>query len=156
MQHLISYDVARGLHVIAIIAWMAGLLMLPRFYASITLIAKGDAAEAALLDAAASVRRFILLPAIVLAWVFGLFLLVGYLVPDPDLPVSEWLPLVPPFFWPKLVLVLGLSAYHAFLVGQGRRLAKGERRHSERFWRVMSIVPFLAAALVVLLATVES
>ena len=156
MQHLISYDLARGLHVIAIIAWMAGLLMLPRFYASITVTPKGDAAETILLDAATHVRRFILLPAIVFSWAFGLFLLVSYLVPDPDLPAQEWLPLVPPFFWPKLVLVLALSAYHGFLVGQGRRLAKGERRYSDRFWRIMSIAPFVVAAIVVLLATVES
>ena len=36
MQHVIGYDLARGLHIIAVIAWVAGLLMLPRFYAYIT------------------------------------------------------------------------------------------------------------------------
>ena len=36
MEHLIGYDLARGLHIIAVIAWIAGLLMLPRFYSYIT------------------------------------------------------------------------------------------------------------------------
>lgn len=36
MDHAISYDLARGLHIIAVIAWISGLLMLPRFYAYIT------------------------------------------------------------------------------------------------------------------------
>jgi len=51
--------------------------------------------------------------------------------------------------------VLGLSGYHGFLSAEGRKLASGQRRHSERYWRLMSEVPFLVAIAVVLLATLE-
>ena len=46
MEHVISYDLARGLHIIGVIAWVAGLLMLPRFYAYITASAPGGELDA--------------------------------------------------------------------------------------------------------------
>ena len=79
----------------------------------------------------------------------------AYLVGDWSRPLPEILAHVPRWFWLKLIFVLGLSGYHGFLSQDGRRLAAGERRHSERFWRLMGEVPFLVAIVVVLLATVE-
>jgi protoporphyrinogen IX oxidase len=48
-----------------------------------------------------------------------------------------------------------LSGYNGFLSSEGRKLAAGERAHSEKFWRLMSEVPFLVAIAAVLLATLE-
>jgi putative membrane protein len=155
MEHAISYDLARGLHIIAVIAWIAGLLMLPRFYAYITASQPGGELEAAMLKAARSLRAIILGPSMVLAWAFGLFLFATYIVGDWSRPLGDILAAVPHWFWAKLILVLALSGYHGFLSAQGRRLAAGERRHSERFWRLMSEVPFLVAIGAVLLATLE-
>ena len=59
------------------------------------------------------------------------------------------------WFWAKLLLVVGLSGYHGYLSAEGKRIAKGERRRSERFWRLSSEVPFLVAIAAVLLATLE-
>jgi putative membrane protein len=132
MQHLISYDLARGLHIIAVIAWIAGLLMLPRFYAYITAAQSGGELEQAMLKAAANLRMIILTPAIVLAWAFGIFLLGTYLAPDLQAAPEASLAAVPHWFWVKLLLVMGLSAYHSFLIAAGRALAAGSRRHSER------------------------
>jgi len=155
MQHLISYDLARGLHIIAVIAWMAGMLMLPRFYAYITGSVPGGELEQTLLKAARRLRFIIVGPSMVLAWAFGLFLFAAYIVTDWDRPLPEIAASVPHWFWAKLALVLFLSGYHGFLIGQGRKLAAGERKHSERYWRLMSEVPFLVAIAVVLLATLE-
>lgn len=155
MDHLISYDLARGLHIIAVIAWIAGLLMLPRFYAYISASQPGGELEQSMLKAARSLRMIILAPSLVLAWAFGLFLFATYLSGDWTRPLPEVLSGVPHWFWAKLILVLGLSGYHGFLSAAGRRLAAGERRHSEVFWRRMSEVPFLVAIAVVLLATLE-
>lgn len=153
--HLISYDLARGLHIIAVIAWIAGMLMLPRFYAYISGSQPGGELEAKMIAAAKTLRLIIIAPSMILAWAFGLFLFATYLVPDWDRPPLEIASDVPLWFWAKLALVLALSGYHGFLVGQGRRLAAGQRRHSERYWRLMSEVPFLIAVFVVLLATLE-
>jgi len=155
MEHVIGYDLARGLHIIAVIAWIAGLLMLPRFYAYITASQPGGELETSMLKAANSLRLIILGPSMVLAWVFGLFLFGTYLVGDWGRPLGEVLGLVPHWFWGKLLLVVGLSGYHGYLSAEGRRIAKGERRRSERFWRMMSEIPFIVAIAAVLLATLE-
>lgn len=155
MDHVIGYDLARGLHIIAVIAWIAGLLMLPRFYAYITAGQPGGELEAAMLKAARSLRMIILTPSLVLAWAFGIFLFATYVSGDWTRPVGEVLGTVPHWFWAKLILVLGLSGYHGYLSAEGRRIAKGERRRSERFWRLSSELPFIAAIVIVLLATLE-
>lgn len=155
MNHVISYDLARGLHIIAVIAWIAGLLMLPRFYAYMAASEPGGELEKAMLKAARSLRIIILTPSLILAWAFGIFLFATYLTGDWTGPVPEVLGHVPHWFWAKFVLVLGLSGYHGFLSAQGRKIAQGQRPHSEKFWRMMSEIPFLAAIAAVLLATLE-
>jgi putative membrane protein len=155
MNHLISSDLARGLHIIAVIAWIAGLLMLPRFYAYISASQPGGELEQSMLKAARNLRIIILAPSLVLAWAFGLFLFATYLSGDWTRSVPEVLAGVPHWFWGKFILVLGLSGYHGFLSAAGRKLVAGERRHSEVFWRRMSEVPFLVAIAAVLLATLE-
>jgi putative membrane protein len=154
-EHVIGYDLARGLHIIAVIAWIAGLLMLPRFYAYITASQPGGELETAMLKAARSLRIIILTPSIILAWTFGLFLFATYIVGDWTRPLPEIIGNVPHWFWLKLALVVGLSGYHGYLSSEGRRLANGERRHSEKFWRASGEIPFLVAIVAVLLATTE-
>ncbi|MBL8545979.1 MAG: CopD family protein [Hyphomonadaceae bacterium] len=154
MQHFISYDFARGIHIIAVIAWISGMLMLPRFYANITALNPGDAGVATLLQSAKQIRTIILAPFMTLAWAFGLFLFFTYFASDWETPADR-LAGVPVWFWGKLALALALTAYHGVLVAEGRRLATGERRRSEGFWRVMGVVPFVVAIVIVLLATVE-
>lgn len=155
MEHVIGYDLARGLHIIAVIAWIAGLLMLPRFYAYLTASQPGGELEAAMLKAAGNLRMIILGPSLVLAWAFGIFLFATYIAGDWNRPLGEIIVGAPHWFWAKLALVLGLSGYQGFLSAEGRRLAKGERRRTERYWRLMSEVPFLVAIAAVLLATLE-
>jgi putative membrane protein len=155
IKHIISYDLARGLHIIAVIAWISGLLMLPRFYAYQTGSQPGGELETKMIAASRSLRFIIINPSMIATWLLGVFLFAAYLVGDWDRPLPDVLAGVPHWFWLKLLLVLGLSAYHGFLISQGRKLAKGERKHSEKFWRRMSEAPFLIAIVVVLLATVE-
>jgi protoporphyrinogen IX oxidase len=155
MDHVIGYDLARGLHIIAVIAWIAGLLMLPRFYAYATAAQPGGELEAAMLKAAKSLRAIILAPSLILAWAFGIFLFATYITGDWDRPWLEIMQGVPHWFWGKLLLVLGLSGFHGFLIAAGRKLAAGQRPRSEKFWRLSSEIPFLVAIVAVLLATLE-
>jgi putative membrane protein len=108
-----------------------------------------------MLKAARNLRMIILTPSLILAWSFGIFLFATFLVSDWAMPFPDLVASVPHWFWGKLILVLGLSGYHGFLSAEGRKLASGQRRHSERYWRLMSEVPFLVAIAVVLLATLE-
>lgn len=150
-----SYDLARALHIIAVIAWMAGLLMLPRLYAYQTASEPGGELERKMIVAARSLRTIILTPAMLLTWIFGLHLLATYLIGDWSGSFGEIIGRVPKWFWLKLALVLALTGYHGYLAAEGRRLSHGERRRSERFWRMTNEIPFLIAIAVVLLATLE-
>jgi putative membrane protein len=154
-QHGIDPNLVIGLHIISVMAWIAGMLMLPRFYAYQTGAQPGGELEAKMIQASRSLRFIIVMPSMILAWTFGIFLFATYMVGDWERPLPEILARVPHWFWLKLALVLGLSAYHGYLIGEGRRLAKGERRRSERFWRLMSEVPFLITIVVVLLVTTK-
>jgi protoporphyrinogen IX oxidase len=135
----------RALHIISVIAWMAGLLMLPRFYAYQTGSEPGGELEGKMIDAASKLQKIIMTPAMLLTWTFGLLILA----------TSNWIQLSMGWFHVKLALVIGLSGLYGFMVAEGKRLAKGERRRSEKFWRMLNEVPFLIAIAVVIMAVVE-
>lgn len=139
------YDLARGLHIIAVLAFMAGMLIAPRYYALLSESEPGGELEKKMIAASDKLRTIILNPSIVATWVLGLWLLISF-----DLPrIGE------PWLIGKLVLVTALSGLHGFYAAAGKKLARGERRYSARFWRMIGEVPFILAVVIVLLATLE-
>ncbi len=148
------YDLARGLHILAVIAWMAGLLFLPRLYAY-------DAEQAAKAEPLRSemqgllrawqtrLLRIIVNPAMILAWGFGLWLI------HIDVQARGWGFLLEPWMAAKLSGVILLSAWHGFLAGQRRKIAAGTSTYSARFWRMTNEIPFLLAIVMVLSVTTE-
>jgi putative membrane protein len=143
--HAIPYDLLRGLHLLAVIAWMAGLLMLPRLFAYHAEAARGGELELKMTEGARRVMAVILNPAMIATWVLGLAMLWA----------RGWETAMQPWMVAKLVLVLALSGYHGMLAGARRRFAAGERPGSSRRWRMLNEVPFLIAIAVVLLVTLE-
>lgn len=141
----VPYDLVRALHIISVIGWMAGMLMLPRFYAYQTGAIPGGELDLKMRDASAKLRNIILTPALLLTWTFGLWLFFVY---DRGMWSAPWL-------IGKITLVTLLTGFHGYLVAEGKRLAKGEMRRTEKFWRMVNEVPFLVAIVVVLLATLE-
>jgi putative membrane protein len=59
------------------------------------------------------------------------------------------------WFHAKFALVLGLSAYHGWLIGYGRKLARGERRVSGKALRIMNEIPGIATVIIVILVIVK-
>jgi putative membrane protein len=145
MEAFLPYTVAKALHLLAVIAWMAGLLMLPRLMAYQTESTPGGELDLKMIEAQRRLRAVILTPTLVLTWVLGLYIL---LVANPGLMAQPWIHI-------KLLLVTILSGLHGFYVAGSKRLAKGERRRSGKFWRLMNEVPFLIAIPVVLLAILK-
>ena len=130
-------------HVIFVIFWMAGLFMLPRYYIYHQESTPGSAEEARWIDRERKLRNIILTPAMVLVWVFGITLAtVG------QLWASGWL-------GAKLLIVLALTAYHGWMIGYGKKLARGQRPVSGRSLRLMNEVPGIAAAAIVVLVIVK-
>jgi protoporphyrinogen IX oxidase len=139
----VTYDWIKAGHLIFVIFWIAGLFMLPRYYVYHQEAAPGSAEERRWIDRERKLRNIILSPSMILVWIFGITLAtIGHHWQ------ASWLHL-------KLLLVLGLSAYHGYMVGYGKRLAKGERPVSGRALRLMNEVPGIAAAAIVILVIVK-
>jgi putative membrane protein len=103
----------RAIHIIAVIAWMAGLMIYPRLLVY-RLEAQGDERfEAAMDKAAGATRRIILMPTIILVWLMGAAM-IGHNWEFYSTQV---------WFWGKIVLVFGLSGFHGFLMGLGKKIA---------------------------------
>ena len=130
-------------HVIFVIFWMAGLFMLPRYFVYHQEAAPGSPENAVWVDREGKLLKIILWPSLVVVWVLGLALAwsQGFFA-------LGW-------FHAKLALVLALSAYHVWLAGYAKALARGERRLTGRRLRMLNEVPGIAAALIVVLVIVK-
>jgi len=149
------YDLARGLHILAVIAWMAGMLFLPRLYAY-------DAEQNGKPEPLRSemqgllriwqtrLLRIIVNPAMILAWGLGLWLI--WLRSGGG---ADWSFAHQPWMIAKLAGVLALSGWHGFLAGQRKKIAAGTSTRSGRFWRMTNEIPFLIAIVMVLSVTTE-
>lgn len=128
-----------ALHVIFVIFLMAALFMMPRYFVYHQESEVGSDEEARWVDRENKLRRIILNPSLIAVWVLGLML-----AAHGGFWLDGW-------FVVKFALVAGLGAYHGWLVGYGKALARGERRLSGRRLRMLNEVPGLVAIPVVLL-----
>jgi putative membrane protein len=144
------YDLLRGLHILAVIAWMAGLLYLPRLFAYHTRAAQGSEMDLTFQTMEAKLLRIIMNPAMVAAWLFG----IGLIVADSKIR-GGWAWLGEPWMSAKLAGVLFLTGWHHYLGVARKRLAAGTNARSERFWRMTNELPFLAAIVMVIAVTTE-
>lgn len=143
------YDLIRGLHILAVIAWMAGLLYLPRLYAYHTRAERGSEMDATFQTMEAKLLRIIMGPARDAAWIFGLCLIAA------NGEIRGWGFLKEPWIVVKLATVVALTGWHGYLSAARKKLADGTSTRSERFWRMTNELPFLAAIVIVIAATTE-
>src|SRR2546429_1678614 len=68
------YDVVKALHIVAVIAWMAGLLYLPRLFVYHADAPKGSPQSETFKVMERRLYRGIMNPAMILVWIFGLAL----------------------------------------------------------------------------------
>lgn len=120
-----------ALHVISVIAWMAGLLYLPRLFVYHCAVPVGSEQSETFKVMERRLYRGITTPAMIASWVFGLWLAFGFGVID----FSEgWM-------WLKAALVVVLSGIHG-LFGRWRRdFAEDRNQRSSGFYRVVNEVP---------------
>jgi putative membrane protein len=135
----------KAFHVIAIIAWMAGLLYLPRLFVYHAQSKPGSAQSETFKVMERRLLRAITTPAMAASWVLGLILAFSGLI---DWSADGW-------FHAKLVLVLLLSAYHGMQVRWTKDFALDRNEHSARFYRIANEVPTLLMAGIVILVIVR-
>ena len=129
----------KAFHVIAVIAWMAGMLYLPRLFVYHCDAEKGSVQSETFKVMERRLLKAIINPAMIVAWVLGL-----YLAWDGGWFRSGWL-------HGKLALVLGLSAVHGLYARWVRDFAADRNTRPARFYRIWNEVPtFLLIAIVVL------
>ncbi len=131
-------------HILAVIAWMAGLLYLPRLFVYHAETTAGSETDRTLQKMEMMLLRRIMNPAMIAVWALGLTLI-----------WFDWVKLWGPSFlstaWmsTKLSGVVLLTAYHMFLAGARKRFASGSNRRSSRNWRLLNEAPFLIAIIMV-------
>lgn len=140
-----------GFHILAVIAWMAGLLYLPRLFAYHTRAAPGSQMDETFKVMEARLQRMIMTPAMVAVLVLGVTLAWF----DADQLRWGWRFLLTPWMMTKLVGVAFLIWWHHFLASERRRIAERRSIRSERFWRMTNELPFLAAIVIVLAVTTK-
>ena len=139
------YPVLKALHIIAVIAWMAGLLYLPRLFVYHAEAEKGSKQSETFKVMERRLLRGIMTPAMLATWGFGL-LLAG--IPG----VVDWRM---GWIWTKLALVGALTVFHFALARWRVKFSVDQNRHSRRFFRLVNELPTLALIAIVVLVVVK-
>ena len=129
----------KALHVISVIAWMAGMLYLPRLYVYHADAAKGSIQSETFKIMERRLYRGITTPAMIGAWLFGLWMVFAGMV--------DW-----SAGWPylKAALVLGLSGFHGLLGRHLRNFANDSNTKSSKFFRAINEIPTLMMVVIVI------
>ncbi len=138
-----AYLWVKALHIIAVIAWMAGMLYLPRIYVYHCEAAAGSAQSETFKVMERRLLRAIIDPAMIAAWVLG-FMLVAHL----DLWGEGWM-------HGKFALLVAMQLIHAAFARWRRHFAADANRHAARFYRIVNEVPTVLMIGVVLLVVLR-
>ncbi len=130
-------------HVTFVIFWVAGLLLVPRYYIHHHETAVGSAEDRAWIERERRARNIILTPSLLIVWILGLLLAF-----DLDLWSEGW-------FSAKLALVIALTAYQGWIGTYGKQLKAGKRPGSNRTLRIMNEIPGIFTAIIVVLVIVR-
>ena len=141
---LTIYPRIKATHIILVIAWMAGMMYLPRLFVYHHQSEKGGEADKFFVVMERRLLKGIMTPSMALVWIAALVMLFA----NPGLMSSGW-------FLGKLAAVLGISAIHGFYVGTQRKFEAGERPRTEKFWRIINEVPFVLMIIAVILVVTK-
>ena len=142
-EGLIVYEWVKALHVIAVIAWMAGMLYLPRLFVYHCEAEPGSQQSETFKVMERRLLRAIVNPAMIAAWLLGLGL-----VYEGGWVSAHWLQT-------KFVLVLGLSGVHGLLARWVRDFAADRNAHTQRFYRIINEIPAVLMIVIVILVVVK-
>jgi len=137
------YEWIKAFHVIAIIAWMAGMLYLPRLFVYHCEAESGSKQSETFKVMERRLLKAIINPAMIVSWLLGI-----WLVWQGGWYASGW-------FHAKLALVLALSAVHGAFVRWVRDFAADKNRHTKKFYRIINELPTILMIGIVLLVVLK-
>jgi putative membrane protein len=143
LAHL--YPWTKAIHVIAVIAWMAGMLYLPRLYVYHCEMTRGSVESERFKVMERRLLKQIINPAMLATWVFGVVLV---LTPG----VLGW---SDGWWWVKLTSVILLSGFHGMLSRWRRDFLEDRNTRPQRFYRIANEVPTALMVVIVVMVIVR-
>ena len=134
----------KAVHLIAVIAWMAGMMYLPRLFIYHHQSEPGGEAERNFVVMERRLLKGIINPSMGAVWILGILMLIAV----PGTLSEGW-------FHVKLAIVIAISGVHGFYANARRKFEAGERPRTEKFWRIMNEVPFIGLIVIVILVIVK-
>lgn len=139
------YPWIKAFHVISVVAWMAGLLYLPRLFVYHCEVATGSEEDRRFQAMERRLLRLIMDPAMVATYIFGLAL-----IATPQ--VVNW---SEGWIYAKLMLVALLTVAHHAMGNWRKSFASGRNHRPQRFYRLMNEVPSLLMVAIVIMVVVK-
>ena len=135
----------KGLHIIVVISWMAGMLYLPRLFVYHCDAEPGSKQSETFKVMERRLYRGIITPAMAATWIFGLIM-----VFTPG--IIDW---HEGWVWVKAVSVILLSGIHGYYGRQVRNFAADRNERPHGFWRVVNELPFVLVIIIVIMVIVR-
>lgn len=137
---LTVYPWVKSLHVISVIAWMAGMFYLPRLFVyHVERVEKGSETDTLFQLMEYRLLKVIINPAMISTWLFGILLV---LTPG----VIDWSAVWP---YAKLASVLAMSGLHGMLSRFRKDFEAGNNVKSGRYFRMLNEVPTVLMIIIV-------
>lgn len=139
------YPWIKAIHIMAVISWMAGLFYLPRLFVYHVERGDTDAMRDVFQTMELKLLRVIMNPAMIVAWVTGLYL-----------AAMPWV-LNFSAVWPytKLIGIIGMTWFHIWCARRRRVFAEGGNTLTGRHYRMMNEVPTVLMLLIVFSVVVK-
>ncbi len=139
-----SYEIIKALHIISIIAWMAGLLYLPRLYVYHADTTIGSVRAETFKVMERRLLKAIMNPAMIASFLFGIWMLVLI----PELLLETWMQV-------KIVCVLGMAGCHGVFSKMRRQLENDVPPRPGRVYRIWNEVPTVLMIIIIVMAVVK-
>lgn len=140
------YPWTKAFHVVAVIAWMAGIFYLPRLFVyHVESVEQGSETDLLFQTMERKLLRLIMNPAMTATWIFGLAL-----VFTPG--IVDWTAVWP---WTKAAAVLAMTWFHHWLGYRRKEFIAGTNSRDGRQYRLMNEVPTVLLALIVISVIVK-
>ena len=133
----------KALHIISVIAWMAGMLYLPRLFVYHAEAARGSEASETFKVMERRLLKAIVNPSMILVFLTGFTLV--YLTGDWR---DGW-------WQAKSILVLGVAGLHGYFARCVRSFAEDRNERPARFYRFLNEAPTILMIFIVVLAVVK-
>lgn len=142
MPNIEFYEIAKILHILAVISWFAGLLYLPRIFVYHAEVTVGSQTDKIFQIMEKKLIRYIMLPAMITTFVFGFYMAaeIGF--------EFIWLHI-------KVTLAFILAGYHGFLSKCRKNFVSGKNKHSAKFYRIANEVPTILMIVIVTLVILK-